>query len=95
MQIAEQDPLLCPAWVQKAIEQWLDSTRDQPVSLADFAIYLGAVIGRPITGVPGVPLTDSTLEAEIDARDILQWMPSAMSDSMGDLLEDLKKGRTS
>ncbi len=78
----QEDLLVMPEWIANSIRQWLDATESQPVCLADFVAYVGAVRGVPILAHPN--------EDEITPEDILAWMPSSVSDAMSDLLADLK-----
>ncbi len=81
----QEDLLVMPEWIAKAIEQWLDATKDQPITLDDFVAYVAAVIGHPVQTF----CTEETLTAD----EVLVWMPSSVSDAMSDLLADLKAGR--
>lgn len=81
----EDNLLVMPEWIRLALQQWIDATRGQVVTIADFAAYVTAVTQKPIDYVP--------TEEEFVAADVLDWMPSSVSDAMSDLAADLKKGR--
>lgn len=79
------DLMIMPEWIQNSIQQWLDATRDQPVSLDDFIAYIGAVVGHQIE--------TTASEESLTWQEVVSWMPSSVADAMGDLLADLKAKR--